>query len=189
VGGGLTVGTTAASGNEGGQIDFATAPNGTLSTGTVTMDIYQNQLRIFETGGTNRGAYLDISKLPGSVGAELQTKVSGYVDAGVFLTMDNLKATVTTTGNRGLSLGAVSTTFTANIGGVYGAISTAAGASVTGLSITTSASSSIFGWGFGFEGSVPIYTVNDTTNSRVYRITLMIGFNYTNNFICIERLL
>jgi hypothetical protein len=189
VGGGLTVGTTTASANEGGQIDLATAPNGTLSTGTVSIDIYQDRLRIFENNGSFRGAYLDIAKLPGGVGGELQTKVSGYVDAGVFLTMDNVKATVTTTSNRGLSLAAVTGTFTANIGGVYGAVTSAAGASVTGLSITTSASSSIFGWDFGFEGSVPIYTVNDRTNNRVYRITLMIGFNYTNNFICIERLL
>jgi hypothetical protein len=189
VGGGLTVGKTVASGDEGGQIDLATAPNGTLSTGTVTIDIFSNRLRIFENSGSARGAYLDIAKLPGGVGAELQTKVSGYVNAGTFLSMDNLKATLTSSSPRGLSLAAVTSTFTANIGGVYGAVSSAAGASVTGLSITISASSSIFGWDFGFEGSVPIYTVNDTTNSRVYRITVMIGFSYNNNFISIERLL
>ena len=42
------------SGDEGGQIDLAKATtNTTLVTG-ITLDVYQNKLRIFETGGTNR---------------------------------------------------------------------------------------------------------------------------------------
>jgi hypothetical protein len=65
----------------------------------------------------------------------------------------------------------------------------AGGASVNNLSVTTTASSSIFNWNFGAEGDMPIYTVNDITNSRVYRITIMIGLSYNNNFICIERLM
>jgi len=50
------------SGDEGGQIDLATAAtNQSLSGGYVNIDIFQNKLRIFESGGTNRGVYIDIA--------------------------------------------------------------------------------------------------------------------------------
>ena len=49
-------------GDEGGQIDLATsATNQSLSGGFVSIDIFQNKLRIFESGGTNRGAYIDLA--------------------------------------------------------------------------------------------------------------------------------
>jgi len=50
------------SGDEGGQLDLATAAtNNTLVGGFVNIDIFQNKLRIFESGGTNRGVYIDIA--------------------------------------------------------------------------------------------------------------------------------
>ena len=50
------------SGDEGGQIDLATAAtNQSLSGGYVNIDIFQNKLRIFESGGTNRGVYIDLA--------------------------------------------------------------------------------------------------------------------------------
>ena len=57
-----TLKSSQSSGDEGGQLDLATAAtNSTLSGGSVAIDIYQNKLRIFETGGTNRGVYIDIA--------------------------------------------------------------------------------------------------------------------------------
>lgn len=51
------------SGDEGGEIFLnKSVTNTTLNTG-VTIDVYQNRLRIFEAGGTNRGGYYDISTL------------------------------------------------------------------------------------------------------------------------------
>lgn len=48
--------------DEGGEIKLKTASaNTSLAAGTVSIDIYQNRLRIFETGGTNRGAFIDLS--------------------------------------------------------------------------------------------------------------------------------
>ena len=44
-------------------------------------------------------------------------------------------------------------------------------------------------WGFAQSGDVANYFLRDTTNSRFYRITLMVGPSYLNNFISIERLL
>ena len=49
-------------GDEGGQIDLATsATNQSLVGGLVSIDIFQNKLRIFEAGGTNRGVYIDLA--------------------------------------------------------------------------------------------------------------------------------
>ena len=52
--------SSSASGNEGGEVRLAAAPNGSLTAG-ITLDVYLNQLRLFETGGTARGYYLDLA--------------------------------------------------------------------------------------------------------------------------------
>ena len=62
---------TARSGDEGGQINLANAVTNTTLVGNVTIDVYQNKLRIWEGGGTNRGGYFDISGLSASVGTNL----------------------------------------------------------------------------------------------------------------------
>jgi hypothetical protein len=116
------------------------------------------------------------------------TKTSGFVNAGTFLTLDNLKVTLTTGGNRGLSVGAVSTNFTANISGWYGYTGGGSGASGYNVAYTTTASTSTFNWGFGTEGDGSNYIINDKTNNRVYRVTMMVGASFNNNFISIERL-
>lgn len=57
-------------GLEGGELVFAAASNTSL-VGSITMDIYQNRLRIFETSGTNRGVYIDLSTASTGVGTNL----------------------------------------------------------------------------------------------------------------------
>jgi hypothetical protein len=47
------------SGDEGGEIQLAKPPNGTLG-GGITIDAFQNKLRFFEQGGSARGFYLDL---------------------------------------------------------------------------------------------------------------------------------
>jgi hypothetical protein len=180
----------AAGGNEGGELTLAYAQTGNTLTGSAaSVDIYQDRLRIFEGGGNSRGVHIDLSKAPAGVGGELLWKASGFVNAGTFLTLDNLKVSVTTSGiGRGLSVGAVSTNFTANISGWYGYTGGGSGASAVNVSYTTTGSSSTFGWGFATEGDGSNYIINDKTNNRVYRVTLMIGSGYNNNFISIERL-
>ena len=49
------------SGDEGGQLNFALAQTNTTLSGGVVVDIYQNKLRFYESGGTNRGVYIDIA--------------------------------------------------------------------------------------------------------------------------------
>jgi len=179
--------STNASGDEGGEITLAKPPNSTLSGGT-TIDAYVNQVRIFEQGGNARGVYIDLSKAPTGVGAELMWKQSNYVNAGTFVTLDNLKATLTGSGNRGLSLATVLGSFTCNINGIYTTTGNAVGGSAGVFTITTTASNSIFNWNFTGQADTSTYIISDTTNSRVYRVILMIGGSFLNNFISIERL-
>jgi len=59
--------STQSAGDEGGQLDLATsATNTTLAGGSVAIDVYQNRIRIFETGGTNRGVYIDLANGAGA---------------------------------------------------------------------------------------------------------------------------
>lgn len=174
-------------GDEGGEINFAVpVTNTTLST-RVVEDIWQNRFRIFD-GNTN-GVYIDLSKAPTGVNGELFWKSSGIVNAGTFVQLDNLKATITTSGSRSLSLATVSGSISGYIGGTFRGIAAIGnGASASSISLTTSASTAIFGWSFPNEGDNAEYVLRDYTNNRVYRINLFIGGSYNNNFISIERL-
>ncbi len=176
------------SGDEGGEIQLAGAQTNQSLSGRVIVDVYRNQLRILESGGNNRGVNIDLGKAPSGASGELMWKASGFVNAGTFVSLDNIRATVTSSGNRGLSLAAVSTTFSANIAGNYGLNGGSGGYATNNFSVTTTASTSIFSYHFPTEGDGSFYTIVDKTNNRAYRITLMIGAGYFNNFISIERL-
>jgi len=68
---GLELNSTQSSGNEGGQINLALAATNTTLSGNVIVDVFQNQLRFYEGGGTNRGAYIDLSSAAAGVGTDL----------------------------------------------------------------------------------------------------------------------
>lgn len=59
------------SGDEGGEIFLSKPATSTTINAGVTIDVYQNKLRIFETSGTNRGGYFDITSLATGVGTDL----------------------------------------------------------------------------------------------------------------------
>jgi hypothetical protein len=135
-------------------------------------------------------------EIPGKINlgdptGNVSTKAAAFVDAGTFVTLDNLRATVTTTGNRGLSLATVSGTVNLYVQGVYtnqaGTANTAYTNSPFGFS--TIPSGSLFGWSFLDAGNTIIYHLTDATNSRMYRVTLIIMPSFLKNFISIERLL
>ena len=121
--------------------------------------------------------------------SSLVRKISGLVDAGTYLELDNIKVSVTTTGNRGLSLGAVTTTYIANVGGHYMTATGGDASSANDVTYTTTPSGTAFGWNFVAQGDTSVYNIFDKTNTRMYRVTLMIGASYLNNFFSIERLL
>lgn len=174
-------------GDEGGEINLGIPiTNTTLST-RVVVDVYRDQVRFFD--GSTKGAYIDLSQAAAGVGTLLNNRVAAFVNAGTFVTMDNIKATVTTSGNRGLSLASVSGTFNIIIGGNFSGPTVGNGGTATNMTITTTASGSVFNWGFPTQGDTSTYIITDTTNGRAYRITLQIGGSYNNNMISIERLI
>lgn len=174
-------------GDEGGEINFGIPTANTSLSGTVKLDVYRDRIRFFD--GSTKGAYIDLSQAGSGVSTLLNNRVSGYVNAGTYVTMDNLKATVTTTGNRGLSLATVSGTVAGYISGNFNGVSVGNGGAAGSVSLSTTASSSIFNWNFPSQGDTITYILNDNTNNRCYRITLQIGASYNNNMISIERLI
>lgn len=77
--------STLASGDEGGQINLAKPPNATTN-GGVTIDAYQNRVRIFEQGGDARGVYIDLTAAAAGVGTNLLSGGSGsmvYPGSGI----------------------------------------------------------------------------------------------------------
>jgi hypothetical protein len=138
------------------------------------------------TGNVNVTGKINLTDPTGNV----TTKVAGFVDAGTYVTLDNVRATVNTSGSRGLGLATVTGSFSAFINGTYTVYTGGTNGSGASVSITTtSATSSVFGWNFQGQGDTSTYIVNDTTNRRIYRITLMIGGGYLSNLITIERFL
>lgn len=117
--------------------------------------------------------------------------IAAYCNAGVFLTLDNIKVSVTTTGNRGLCLATVAGTMTASISASYSCNGGGNGHSTAwpGANYTTTASGSLFGYHFPNAGDGSTYIINDYTNQKVFRVQLMIGPGYAGNFISIERLM
>ena len=59
------------SGDEGGQINLAKPQTNTTLSSDVAIDVYQNKIRIFDQGGSNRGAYIDLSAAATGVGSNL----------------------------------------------------------------------------------------------------------------------
>jgi hypothetical protein len=182
----LVVGTS--SGDEGGEIQLATAQTNQSLSGSVIVDVYRNQLRILESGGNVRGVNIDLSKAPSGASGELMWKKSDFVAAGTYISLDNLKVAVTTGGNRGLSIGAVSSNFEADVSGWYTVNGGSGGGTSNNNIYTTTASGSAFGWNFPTHGDMVQMSIRDKTNSRFYRVTMMIGAGYFSNFLSIERL-
>lgn len=143
------------------------------------------RFRIDPSGNVNITGRLNIGDPTGNV----STKLVGRVTAGTYITFENLRFSVTTSGQRGLSIATVSGTVNLyvegryNNGGVYGSRTSAP------VTYTATPSSSLFGWGFNSSGDTIIYHLTDADNSRMYRVTLIIMPSYINNFIAIERLL
>jgi hypothetical protein len=173
-------------GDEGGEINLGVPATNTTLLNSVKFDVYRDRIRFFD--GSTKGVYIDLSQAATGVNTLLNNRVAALVNAGSFVTMDNIKATVTTSGNRGLSLASVSGSFAINVGGTYGAGVGSGGGSTT-LTVTTTASGSLFGWNFTAQSDISTYIITDTTNSIAYRITLQIGGSYNNNMISIERLI
>lgn len=179
-----------AGGDEGGEIEFGIPQtNTTLSTRVVT-DIWQNRFRIFD--GNTKGVYIDLNKAPVGAAGELMWKASGFVNAGDYITLGNIKARIPTSGNRSLQLATVSGTYNVYGSGVHVFSSNAVGGSTidggSPKSISTTPAYLNSGNTFGTAGGTDTWNIMDTTNFIGWRISCIIGGGYFANLITIERL-
>jgi hypothetical protein len=83
------------SGDEGGEILLNKPATNSSISGNLTIDLWQNRLRIFETTGSNRGYYLDITEGAATAGTPLKTKtlrlftaLDNQPPASAFATLD-----------------------------------------------------------------------------------------------------
>jgi len=177
--------------NEGAEIDFTKAPNSSLSGNVVAIDQYVDRIRFFESGGSVRGAYIDLSIAAAGVGTLLNNRASGIVNAGVDVTLGNLKARIPTSGNRSLQISTVSGTYSVFGAEVYNAGSGISGAYIDGsaqLSVTTSPAYLRATNNFTAAGYMDTWNIYDPSAGLAWRITCIIGLSYNNNMISIERL-
>jgi len=181
----------AGSGDEGGEIAFTQAANSTLAGNTVVMDNYVDRFRFFEAGGNARGAYIDLSIAADGVGTLLNNRASGIVNAGVDVTLGNLKARIPTSGNRSLQVSTVSGSYS-----VYGSAQYTAGGTIGGtnivsgfaVSVTTTPAYLSSGNNFLTAGDAGQWIITDVSAGLAWRITFIIGASFNNNLITIERL-
>ena len=177
-------------GDEGGQINFTVPATNTTLQNKVSLDIYQNKIRLFEGSANAQGVYIDLAKAPSAVGGELMFKASGLVNAGVDVTLGNLKARIPTSGNRSLQISTVSGTYSVYGSDVYYAGGTGGStiSNASPLSVTTTPAYLNAGLNFNTGGQVDTWTIMDTSNNIAWRITCIIGASFNSNMISIERL-
>jgi hypothetical protein len=135
----------------------------------------------------------------GSKWNSLEDRISGFVNDGVALQLDNIKILLSTnTSERSLRIATISSnislsgssinyypTSSVTSGGVLGAIS--------GYVRQTDVFSTTYttwypGLSFSLHGSVQKLDLIDETNNHAYRCLLIIGSAYKNNFISLERI-
>ena len=120
-------------GDEGGEILLAKPQTNTTLDGTgVTIDVYQNKLRIFEQGGSARGGYWDITTLAGGA----STNLAGGAGTVTSITAGNGLTGGTITGAGTITVDTGSTHFTQGTVKALpnGTVSSSGQVSYTGLS-------------------------------------------------------
>lgn len=119
-------------------------------------------------------------------------RVAKFVDAGVSVNFGDIQVQLSTTGSRSLQIKTTGASFSATVSALT---SYNNGGNLftyfSGMSQTINSAYAYIGtsWSFIGNGDVAIYYVRDTTNSRFFRITLMIGPGYNGSMISIEKLI
>jgi hypothetical protein len=176
-------------GDEGGEIEFGVPQTNTTLSTRVVADVWQNRFRIFD--GNTKGVYIDLSKAPPGVGGELLTKASGFVNAGDYVTLGNIRARIPTSGNRSLQVATVSGTYSVYGSGVHVFSSNVGSTTIDGGSPRTITTTPVYlnqGNTFATAGGTDTWNIMDTTNFIAWRISCIIGGGYFANLITIERL-
>ena len=154
------------SGDEGGEIFLNKAVTNTTLTTGVSIDVNQNRVRIFETGGSNRGAYIDLTACSNGVGTNL---LVGSGASGL-TSLNGLTSSSQTfaTGTSGTDFNISSSTSTHTFNIPY------AGAASTGL-ITTQTQTIAGAKTFSGQTSITNSTASTSTTTGALIITGGVG--------------
>jgi hypothetical protein len=141
------------------------------------------------TGNVNITGKINVTDPSGNV----VKKVAGFVNAGDYIILDNLKVRVAPSGNRSLQVATVSGTYTVFGSDLFSANGPGGSAIFENnkLTITTNPAYLNAGLSFAWGGYTDTWTIMDTNSFIAWRITCIIGNSYGAfaNFISIERLL
>lgn len=138
------------------------------------------------TGNVNITGKINLTDPSGNV----LVKAAAFANAGVAVTLGDIQVQMSTSGSRSLQIKTTGTSFTGMVS-AYTSYSNSAFTYFSDVTQTITGTFAYIGtsWGFATDGDLANYFVRDTTNQRFYRITLMVGNGFNNNFISIERLL
>jgi hypothetical protein len=138
------------------------------------------------TGNVNVTGKINLTDPSGNV----LVKAAAFANAGVAVTLGDIQVQMSTGGARSLQIRTTGSSFTGMVS-AYTSYSNSAFTHFADVTQTITGTFAYIGtaWGFATDGDLANYFVRDTTNQRFYRITLMVGPSYFNNFISIERLL
>ena len=191
--------TAGSGGSEGGEIHFQAPSTGSTLSGPIAIDIYQNKVRIFETTGTNRGVYIDLTAAGASAGTNLLggtgtvTSITagtglsgGTITTSGTIAIDSTVVTLTgtqTLTNKTLSSATLTGTLTAGASaGTNGQVLQSTGTGVQWATISTPSSTYSLQTEFGVTGvstSTTVYSFATATyRSAKYFITITNGTNY-----------
>ena len=117
-------------------------------------------------------------------------KIAKFVNAGVPVVFGDIQVQMATGGSRSLQIRTTGTSFTAEIS-AYTTYSSSAFTHFANVTQTVNSTFAYIGttWSFATDGDVAVYYVRDNTNSRFYRITLMVGPGHASNMISIEKII
>jgi hypothetical protein len=157
------------------------------TTGNVGIGTSTPTTKLDVTGNVNVTGKINVTDPAGNVA----TKAAGFVGRGVDVTLGNLKARISATGNFSVQLSTVSGSYSVYgshvlvTGGVYyNAIDATAPRSISTTPTYINSGNDFLG-----AGNTSVWLLMDTTAQMSWRITMIVGAVYNNNFISIERLL
>jgi hypothetical protein len=191
-------GSTGPAGKDGVSITSATVNSTgnliiTKSDGT-TVDA--GKVSTTSTTTTTAGGPPVVGSAPNPFAPIIVTAPVGYkaanLDDGVELVLDTLAVQLPASGTRSLQMRVTTGTINTRISGeCFWCPGNYAGTFDsrywTGDTLNTTYQQ-IFTWNFPWAGDKSVYFVQDLTNRRMYRITLIIGPGYKKNTIVMERL-
>lgn len=191
----IAKGGTGSSSFSNGSLVFSNGSTLTQDNSNLYFDDSNNRLGI---GTTSPNQSLDVNgnaQVRGKIthtdaSGSVALKASAFVNAGVAVTLDDIQIQFSTGGSRSLQVRTTGNSFSGEVS-AYTTYSSNAFTHFADVTQTINSTFAYLGasWGFATDGDLAVYYLRDSTNLRFYRITLMVGPGYVNNFISIEKLI